>query len=136
MNMNTRSFIVPLLLCALLLGFVMPGAQRVVAQNPWNGAIAIVVAPGFSERDISLSLLRRVFSGVATDFGGERLVPFNYAPEAPARRTLDLTVLGMQPDEVGAYWIDRRIRGDGLPPRTVPTPLIMKSVVTKLRGAI
>jgi hypothetical protein len=45
-------------------------------------------------------------------------------------------VLQMAPPSVSAYWIDRRIRGQGLPPRTVPTPQLMKAVVAKLPGAI
>jgi len=134
--MNTRSCIVAALLSILTLGFFTPGAHRAVAQNPWNGALAIVVGPGFGERDISFAMLRRAFRGEATEFGGSRLVPFNYAPEHPARRALDLSVLGMPPDQVGAYWIDRRIRGEGMPPRIVPSPLIMKAVVARLPGAI
>jgi len=136
--MTTRKTLLYTLLASLLIGFVLPSTRIAVshAQEVFGSAIAIVVSRGFRERDISSAMLRRAFRGETTEFGGSRLVPFNYAPEHPARRVLDMSILGLPPDQVGAYWIDRRIRGEGLPPRTVPSPLIMRAVVAKLQGAI
>jgi hypothetical protein len=136
--MTTRKILLSTLLTSLLLGFVLPSTRLAVshAQDAFGNAIVIVVARGFRERDISSAMLRRAFRGDTTEFGGSRLVPFNYAPEHPVRRVLDTSLLGLPPDQVSAYWIDRRIRGEGLPPRTVPSPLIMRAVVAKLPGAI
>jgi hypothetical protein len=77
-----------------------------------------------------------VFRGDPTELNGRRLTPFNYAPESPLRRSFDLLALGMSTGEVGRYWIDRRIRGQGLAPRTVPSPAMARAVVARLPGAI
>jgi ABC-type phosphate transport system substrate-binding protein len=108
--------------------------QHVAAQS--LGPLAVIVSPDLSEKDISLALLKRAFKGDVTEFAGVRLVPFNYAPNDPNRNVFDKSVLGFPPAQVGAYWVDRRIRGQGMAPRTVREPQVMKAVVAKLRGAI
>jgi hypothetical protein len=42
------------------------------------------------------------------------VVAFNYSPDNPLRQTFDQIALDMTHDQVEAYWIDRRIRGQGL----------------------
>jgi hypothetical protein len=134
--MNTiRSLLGIILLSAFGVGFSVPdSAQHVAAQS--LGPLAVIVSPDLNEKDISLALLKRAFKGDVTEFAGVRLVPFNYAPNDPIRNVFDRSVLGLFPPQVGAYWVDRRIRGQGMPPRTVPEPQVMKAVVSKLRGAI
>lgn len=134
--MNTiRSIVSVVIFSTLGVGFSLPDTtQLAVAQS--QGALAVIVSPSLTEKDISLALLKRAFRGDVTEFAGVRLVPFNYAPDDPVRVVFDKGVLGYSPTQVGAYWIDRRIRGQGMPPRTVPAPQIMKAVVAKLPGAI
>jgi hypothetical protein len=45
-------------------------------------------------------------------------------------------VLGLEPEAVGPFWIDRRIRDESPPPRIVPTLDLALRVVAKLPGAI
>jgi hypothetical protein len=42
----------------------------------------------------------------------------------------------MSPDEVGRYWVDRKIRGQSGPPKAVDSPEVMIRVVTKVDGAV
>ena len=85
---------------------------------------------------MSLDLLKRVFSGEPTEFSGRRLIPFNYYPEHPLRRLFDSWLLGLTPDTMPKYWIDRHIRGKGSAPRTLPSPAVLKVVVARIAGAI
>jgi hypothetical protein len=48
----------------------------------------------------------------------------------------DSVVLGMNPDEVARYWIDRRIRGDSRPPRKVQSASTVLALVAKSEGGI
>jgi hypothetical protein len=42
----------------------------------------------------------------------------------------------MTPDEVSKYWIDRKIRGDGRPPRSLPSSPAIIAVVAADKGAV
>ncbi len=100
-------------------------------------ALAIIVAPGSKLTNISVADLRRVFqSERLTDPEGNRLIALNHPPKTPDRVGFDTVVLGMDPEGVGRFWIDRKIRGGSGPPRTVESLATLRRVVEKLPGAI
>jgi hypothetical protein len=100
-------------------------------------ALAVIVAPGSKLTSISLADLRRVFeSERLTDPDGNRLIALNHPPKTVDRVGFDQIVLGRDPEEVGRFWIDRKIRGGSGPPRTVESLATLRRVVEKLPGAI
>lgn len=113
-----------------------PAPATVRAQAPRTDALTIVANPGLKVRDIPFRTLRRVFSGETTELGGQRLIPFNHPPKDDARRRFDLVVLKLSPEMIGPYWVDRRLRGQNGPPRTVPEPGLLVAVVSKIQGGI
>ena len=63
------------------------------------------------------------------------------APEpAVADDTIDppgeIVVVSFGPDDAAKYWVDQRIRGARLPPRTASPDHLLQRVVAKLPGAI
>jgi hypothetical protein len=68
--------------------------------------------------------------------GSQAIVPFNLAPRGEERVLFDRAVLRMEPDEVGRFWLDRRVRGGPPPPRQAPDPLTAVRLVARLEGAI
>lgn len=99
--------------------------------------LAVVVSPGSKLTNISTADLRRVFqSERLTDPDGNRLVPLNHPPKTVDRVGFDKTVLEMDAEAVGRFWIDRKIRGGSGPPRTVDSLATLRRVVEKLPGAI
>jgi hypothetical protein len=42
----------------------------------------------------------------------------------------------MNPEEVTRYWIDRKIRGQSGPPKSIDSPDLLQRVVARLAGAI
>ena len=99
--------------------------------------IAVIVGPETQLREISLADLQRVFSAeVVTADDGTRLLPINHPPRTADRAAFDQLVLGRDPDAVGRYWIDRRIRGGSGPPRTVDNVQALRRTVSGLPGAI
>lgn len=127
------SLILAVVFSATALGFSAPSEQPANAQAL---PLAIIVAPSTSEKDISLALVKRIFKGETTEFAGARVVPFSYPQQNAWRSSFDRAVLGFTPEQVGAYWVDRRIRGQGMPLRSVPEAAVMKAVVAKVPGAI
>lgn len=67
---------------------------------------------------------------------GTPVIPLSFAAGADARVLFDRVVLRLGPDEVGRFWLDRRIRGLGLPPRQVPSATLMQQVVANLPSSI
>lgn len=126
-----------------LLAFVglVAAALLALAPRPVRAgndvALAIIVSPTSKLSNISIADLRRVFqSERLTDPEGNKLIALNHPPKTVDRVGFDQTVMGMDADEVGRFWIDRKIRGGNGPPRTVESLATLRRVVEKLPGAI
>jgi hypothetical protein len=121
----------------LLLGSASGAAVRIGFAESRGVELAVVVAQGSPLKDVSFGDLRRIFTSEPfTDPSGARLVPLNHPPHAPDRVGFDRVVLGMEPDVVSKFWLDRRIRGQPGAPRTVDSLGMLLKVVAKLPGAI
>ena len=130
-----------LLLHALLGASVLGLALVLMAQASAQVArprkpLVVIVAANSKLRDISHALLRRIFLGEAAEQQGLRWVPFNYPPDDPLRIAFDQQAFDLSPAAVGRYWVDRRIRGQGMPPRALASQTLLRAVVARLPGAI
>jgi hypothetical protein len=67
---------------------------------------------------------------------GTPVHPFSFPAGTPAREQFDRVVLHLNPDQVGRFWLDRRIRGLGMPPKQVPSAALMLQIIANLQGAI
>jgi hypothetical protein len=125
------------LLCvAIILLLSLPSTER-VARASERVVLAVVVAKTSNVQDISLSELMRVFTNEGdSDSSGQRYVPFNHPPHTTDRVAFDKIVLGMSPDEVSQFWIDRKIRGLSGPPRSVDSLSLLLRLIDRLPGAI
>jgi ABC-type phosphate transport system substrate-binding protein len=124
---------------AVLTAFYRPGLTPTAAQSkPAKGTstLVVIVSRNIQLTDITLALLRRTFRGDPTEAKGRRLIPFNYPPDNALRKRFDSLVLGMTREQAGRYWVDRRIRGLGMAPRTVSSQATLRVLVTRLPGAI
>jgi len=98
--------------------------------------LVVVVAKGSSVTNISRSDLKRCFLSEPVSAGDKTLVPFNASPSSPDRTGFDKAVLGMSPDEVGRFWIDRKVRRQSAAPRSLPSAIHVAKVAAKFPGAI
>jgi len=126
------AFITCVLACVALVGLSFGAA---------TSSAAVSLVPIISERsrltNIDLNELRRIFLGYAEqDPDGRVLIPLNHPPGADARTRFDRVLLGFGPDDAAKYWVDQRIRGARLPPRTAAPEHLLQRVVAKLPGAI
>jgi len=118
-----------------LLAAVLPVPQGAVAQR--HDPLVVIVSPKTDLSEISLAKLRAAFQGEpATTSGGKRLVPMNCPLKSYERELFDRKVLGLEPDAVARFWINRRIRDESLPPRTLPSVEMGVRVVVSYPGAI
>lgn len=98
--------------------------------------LVVVVAKGSSITSISTPDLKHCFMSESTSADGKPLVPFNAEPKTAERAGFDRGVLGMSPDEVGRYWVDRKVRGQSGAPRSLPSMMHVQKVVAKFPNAI
>jgi hypothetical protein len=99
--------------------------------------VVVVVHPAAPVRALSGAELEPIFLTTRSEWGdGSHIIPFNLPPKTQPRVDFDEAALHMGAEEVARFWIDRRVRGGNRPPRQVPTPQLMVSVVAHLPGAI
>jgi ABC-type phosphate transport system substrate-binding protein len=110
--------------------------SKSAVADPPPRAIVVVVAKGSKITRMSKAELKRCFSGDAVVIAGQRLSPFNYPPGSAERKAFDRAILGKSSEEVGRYWVDRKIRGESPAPRTLPSPSHVAKIVAKFPSAI
>lgn len=132
--MNLRHVCAAAALVLIIAGALRP-TPRATAQAD-HRALAVIISAATNIKNIGVGQLRQVYSGYITEQDGTRLVPFNQATGSPGRIQFDELVLGLKPHEVGAFWIDQRIRRTIEPPRSLPSSDLMIRVVASLPGAI
>ena len=114
-----------------------PSLPRHAKAETGELRLAVVVGKNSPLSDLSVQDLKNLYRGdQLTGPGGKRLLPFALLPGLPERVGFDRVVLGWSPAEVSGYWIDRRIRGQSGPPRSLDSPDLMLRVVAKLEGAV
>ncbi|MEO8212942.1 MAG: hypothetical protein ABI560_07105 [Myxococcales bacterium] len=127
-----------------LLGLVSAGVVVIaVASSGYGGGaladdppLAVFVGTDSPVGDISRSALRRAFLGEPTVVEGVKLLPLNQNPGTPDRIRFDKGALDLLPDAVSRFWIDQRIRGEGNPPRSIPSVELLLKLASHLPGVI
>lgn len=99
--------------------------------------LAVVVSRASPLQQLTRFELKKLYLGShIVDPSGERIVPFNQASNAPDRVAFENKVLGMTPDQVASYWIDRKIRGQSGAPKAVGSGELVQKVVSKVDHSI
>jgi ABC-type phosphate transport system substrate-binding protein len=99
--------------------------------------LAVIVNVQAAMKQMSAVEMETMFTRAQTRWDdGTPIVPINAPPGSNLRVQFDQVVLRLNPDEVGRFWIDRRVRGLGMPPRHLGEPSTIVRVVEKLNGAI
>jgi len=110
-------------------------AARVARADPPR--LALVVARASSLQELTRFELKKLYLGShIVDPSGERIVPFNQASSSADRIAFEDKVLGMSPDQVASYWIDRKIRGQSGAPKAVGSAELVQKVVSKVDHSI
>lgn len=122
--------------CVFLLGAVTAVTPDESYGAGGVGPLVLVVSKSFPADGISFGDLKRAYMGSRVTTNGKQLIPVTYPKGSPERIAFDEAVLGMGPEQVGLYWIDRKIRGQSGPPKDVPNAATVVWIVGKVDGAI
>ena len=108
-------------------------AARAQSSSP----LVVVVARNSPIERLSRFELKKLYLGANLQApGGERVLAFHQMYSAPDRVAFEHSVLGMAPEELARYWIDRKIRGEGGAPRVVGSPELLQRVVSRLTSSV
>ncbi len=101
------------------------------------GPIAVIVHPEIKHPPRTAAELRRLFLKRQTRWpDGSPVVVLNLPARTTARSAFDRALLGLSPHDAARYWIDRKVRGKGQPPRSLTSPLLIQKVVATHKEAI
>jgi hypothetical protein len=99
--------------------------------------LAVIVNKASPVNDLSMSELRNLFLGERQTWpAGGKVVPYVLPPDSAEHQGFAKIVLGMTGDELARFWIDRRIRGNGVEPKVVPSVLMINRIVGQTVGAV
>ena len=125
---------------ALVMALVVIKLDQVRAQATQldvGSSLVVIVSVRSGTRALSFNTVRDIFMGVPTYVkAGEPYVPMAHPVRSPLRTAFDQQFLGLDPDAVGRFWIDQRIRARAMPPRTIPSLDILRRAVAALPNAI
>ena len=123
-----------------LLGVVVAFVTLAVAPLPTRAAgetLVVIANKAVSATVLTRDELRPIFQTKKTTWpDGTPVRPFNLPDANATRQGFDAAVLGLDPDRVARYWIDRKIRGGERPPTIVSSSALMVKAVAKAAGAI
>lgn len=121
---------------SLLLVFALLGMTPSPPTLAVEEEIVVVVNQSNPVRAAGRDTLRPIFQTTRTEWYGKSAVPVNLPEDSPLRQRFDMAVLGLDPDGVARYWIDRKIRGGERPPRKVTSPSAVLRIVGQEAGGI
>src|SRR5512138_1948519 len=127
---------VPFAACLLILTAV---ATTSPAESYGAGALgpfAVVASKDLPVDGLSFAELRRLYMGNSVMVDGKALIPLTFPRQSAERLSFDEAVLDMSAEDTGRFWIDRKIRGQSGPPKSVESAAVILRVVTKVDGAV
>lgn len=124
----------PLVLAALSL--LLTAFSLVETAHSDGDEIVVVAHPSLSVNHLSKSDLRPLFQTTKTSWEGGSALPLNLPGDDSARRGFDAAVLGLDPERVARYWVDRKIRGGNPPPKSIESANMILKVVASKPGAV
>jgi ABC-type phosphate transport system substrate-binding protein len=98
--------------------------------------LAVIVHPANGVTRLSRIELEKIFTAERGYWSSDKIIALNLPARSDARVLFDREVLRMDADQIGRYWIDRKVRGGDPPPRTVPDPALVRRLVAKLEAGI
>jgi ABC-type phosphate transport system substrate-binding protein len=122
------------------LGFVTilaSWSDGAVRAAPGKTTLAIVAQKASALDGLTMRELKRAYIGEHVGGpDGTKIIPLNQGSGSPERVEFERLVLGMSPDDVARFWMDRKIRGQSGAPKSVPSAELLRRVVATLPGAI
>lgn len=128
----TRPFLTLLTLTLALLSPV-----QVLGDELPSDVILVIVHKDTSVDSLARDELRPIFQTKKSEWqDGSTIRALNLPPSDSVRRGFDSAVLGLDPERVARYWVDRKIRGGNRAPMEMTSSQRVLATVSRIKGAI
>jgi len=123
----------------VLLSLLLPLAEltRSGSAAASGEVIAVIVNKANPSAVLDRDELRPIFQTTRKVWpSGEEAFPINLPEDSPLRNDFDHVTLGLDPERVARYWVDRKVRGGARPPVRVSTSAAVLKAVASKPGAV
>ena len=125
------------LIVALTVMILVTLSQAGAAGAAGAETIVVVVNKSNSVNALSRDDLRPIFQTTKLQWpDGSHIAAYDLPDGDSVRNGFDAAVLGLDPDRVARYWVDRKIRGGERPPPKVGTASAMLHAIAANKGGI
>ncbi len=102
-----------------------------------NDELVVIVNRSNRAGNLSKGDLRAIFLSKRMRWeDGSKILAVNLPNSNASRHRFDEVVLGMSREDVGKYWVDRRLRGGTGAPKSVSSPEVVVKVVSDSETAV
>jgi ABC-type phosphate transport system substrate-binding protein len=99
--------------------------------------IVVIVNAKSAVRVLTRGDLRPIYQTTKTSWdNGDKILPLQAQEGNSTRNGFDAAVLGLDPERVQRFWVDRKIRGGNPPPKAAPNGAAILKIVGSKAEAI
>jgi hypothetical protein len=107
------------------------GISSIYAQD-----YAVVVSKGSSLTQVSVSDLKRLFTGKTQEMSGTKATPVNMSLDNPVSAKFILDITGMAVVDYKSFWMAEQVRGGSAAPKVIKTTEALITYITENPEAI
>lgn len=96
----------------------------------------VIVNKGNSMESIPKAMLKRYYTGRASEIDGKKVVPINQTLDSPIGTAFLDKIVGKSPSEYKEYWVAQQIKGAGSAPMVQSAVPAIIGMVSNIPGAI
>lgn len=106
------------------------------AAISFAGDYVVIANPATGASDIAKAELKRIFTGKVNQFDGKKATPINLPDENPIKAAFLKEIVGESVADYKQYWVEQKVKGNGVPPMQQGTPAAVKAMVAAIPGSV
>ena len=112
------------------------GLVFLLALTSFAGDYVVIVNTANSTTSVSETMLKRLYTGRASELDGTRMVPINQQMNSPLAESFLTEVVGQNSAEYIGFWVTLQIQGVGSAPMSQANDAAVINMVSAIPGAI
>jgi ABC-type phosphate transport system substrate-binding protein len=106
------------------------------AAMAFAGDYVVIANPATAVSDIGKAELKRIFTGKVTQFDGKKATPINLPDDNAAKADFLKEVVGESVADYKQYWVEQKVKGNGVPPMQQASSAAVKAMVAAIPGSV